>query len=345
LKYRRRSAQPLAPFLLTVILSVSPYAPAHAAELAPVSLNSVIPLPGFVGDFDHFTVDLKRNRLILAAEEHHTLEIFDLKSGERLQGVPGFKAPHTLAYVSETDEIFVTDGEAAACIILSGSDFHEVGRISLRPGADAALYDPTSRIFYVANGGRDEKSSTSSITEISVMNHKVVAQISIDGDNVEAMAVDHAHNRLFANIRDKKQIGVIDLTSRQVVARWTAPGLNRNTTLTFDPIAKRVFVAGRTPGKFVVFDATDGRVVANMSCVNDADGMVWDPVTRRIYVTGSQGLSIFHQDGPDQYRSLTQLPTNGGKTSLYVPEVKQLYIVHPKTEIDDAALLIYRTNP
>ncbi len=172
-----------------------------------------------------------------------------------------------------------------------------------------------------------------------------LAQIAIDGDNVEAMAIDHGHNRMFANIRDKKQIGVIDLASSQVIARWTAPGLNRNTTLTFDSATERLFVAGRTPGKFVVFDATDGHVVAEMNCVNNADGMTWDPATRRIYITGSQGLSIFSQDGLNEYRTLAQIPTKGGKTSIYVPELKRLYIVHPKTAIDDAALLIYKTNP
>jgi DNA-binding beta-propeller fold protein YncE len=331
--------------LIAVIFGSLSFVSAHAVSQSPVSLVAVIRLPGFIGDFDHFTVDLKRNHLLLAAEEHHTLEVFDLKTGKNLQSIGGLKAPHTLAYVPEKDEVFVTDGDAAACIILSGADFHEVGRIPLRPGADAALYDPTSKIFYVANGGREEKTSTSNITEISVMNHKVVAQIEIDGDNVEAMAIDHAHNRLFANIRDKKQVGVIDLATRQIAARWTASGLNRNTTLTFDPATKRVFVAGRTPGKFVVFDATDGRVITEMSCVNNADGMVWDQATHRIYISGSQGLSIFSQDGPDEYRSVTQIPTNGGKTSIYVPEVNQLYIVHPKTEIDDAALLIYKTNP
>jgi hypothetical protein len=311
----------------------------------PVTLVSVTALPGFEGDFDHFAVDLKRGRLLLAAEEHHTLEIFDLKSGKPLRSISGLKAPHTLAYVPEKDEVFITDGEDASCIILSGSDFHQVGRIALRPGADAGLYDPVSKLFYVANGGRDEKKPTSEITVISVLSHKIVGRIPIDGDNVEAMAVDHAHNRLFANIRDKKQVGVIDLASNKMVARWTAPGLNRNTTLTFDPTAQRVFVAGRTPGKFVVFDTTSGRVVASMDCVNNADGMTWDPITRRIYISGSQGLSIVHQNGPDQYQPLIQIPTNGGKTSFYVPETKQLYVVHPKTELDDAALLIYKTNP
>jgi DNA-binding beta-propeller fold protein YncE len=206
--------------------------------------------------------------------------------------------------------------------VLSGADFHEVSRIQLRPGADSGLYDASSKIFFVANGGREEKAATSEITEIAVTTHNVIGRIKIDAENVEAMAIDHAGNRLFANIRDKKQIGVIDLGTRRVVARWTAPGLNRNTTLIFDPVSRRVFVAGRSPGTFVVLDATDGRVVTTMSCANNADGMAWDPVVRRIYVSGSQGLSIFVQGTPDEYRSFPLIPTNGGKTSIYVPEMK-----------------------
>jgi len=317
---------------------------ANAAATQPVTLTNVTPLPGFIGDFDHFAVDLKRNHLLLAAEEHHTLEVFDLKTGERLKSVPGLKAPHTLAYVPEKDEIFVTDGDVAACVVLSAADFHEVDRISLRPGADSGLYDAPSKTFFVANGGREEKAATSEITEIAVTTHKVIGRIKVDAENVEAMAIDHANNRLFANIRDKKQIGVIDLGTLRIVARWTALGLNRNTTLLFDPASKRVFVAGRSPGTFVVFDATDGRVVTTLSCANNADGMAWDPIARRIYVSGSQGLSIFLQTAPDEYRGFPLIPTNGGKTSIYVPETKQLYIVHPKTEIDDAALLIFKTN-
>jgi DNA-binding beta-propeller fold protein YncE len=340
----RRRAQYVALSFCATVLAIITSFDANAATAPPVILVAVTPLSGFTGDFDHFAVDLKRNHLLLAAEEHHTLEVFDLKTGEKLQSIPGLKAPHTLAYVPENDEIFITDGDAAACTIPSAADFHQVGRFALRPGADSGFYDPISKIFYIANGGREEEASTSEITEISVMTHQVVGRIAIDGDNVQGMAVDHAHNRLFANIRDKKQVGVIDLATRQIVAWWTTPGLNRNTRLTFDPVAKRVFVAGRSPGKFAVFDATDGHVVTMMDCVNNADGMAWDPVTHRIYVSGSQGLSIFSQDDPGHYRSFPPIPTNGGKTSIYVPEVKQLYIVHPKTEIDEAVLLIYKTN-
>src|ERR1700748_216946 len=176
ISHRRALYVSLSIFTILFSLALS----LRAAVSSPVTLVSVIPLPGFTGDFDHFAVDLKRNQLLLAAEEHHTLEVFDLKTGEKLRSVPGLKAPHTPVYVPERDEVFITDGDAAACIILSAADFHEVGRVALRPGADSALYDPASKIFYVANGGREEKSSSSEITEISVQTHKVVGHIEID---------------------------------------------------------------------------------------------------------------------------------------------------------------------
>jgi hypothetical protein len=308
-------------------------------------LQTTISLPGIDGDFDHFAYDLKRNRLIAAAEEHHTLELFDLKSGKHLRSIRGFKAPHSIAYVPEKDELFITDGEDASCIILAATDFHRVARIPLRQGPDAALYDPESKRYYIGNGGREAKEKTSVITILSVMDHKKLGDITIDGDNIEAMAIDHSYHRLFVNIRDKKQIGVVDLTSNKVVSTWTTPGMNRNTPLKFDEPNQRIFIAGRTPGRFLVFNATTGSLVTSMDCVDTADDLTWDSELHRIYVTGSQGISIFRQKTKDDYTQLSRISTIGGKTSIYVPELKQFYVVHPKAAAtDNAKLLIYRVN-
>jgi hypothetical protein len=84
--------------------------------------------------------------------------------------------------------------------------------------------------------------------------------------------------------------------------------------------------------------------VAQKPCVNINDDMTWDPVLQRVYVSGTQGLSIFHQDSPDSYTEIANLPTNGGKTSYYVPQVNQFFVVHPKTDVDIAGLLVYRVN-
>jgi 6-phosphogluconolactonase (cycloisomerase 2 family) len=330
-------------FLFSLSFALSSFSAAQAQQ--PLTLLTKTPLPQISGDFDHFAFDLNRNRLVVAAEENHTLEVFELKSGKHLRTIPGFKAPHSIAYVSGKDEFFIADGEDASCIILSGSDFHRVDRIPLAPGADAALYDSQKGRLYIGNGGREEKKKTSTITIIAVADHKKIGEIPIDGDNIEAMAVDHAHHRLFVNIRDKKQIGVIDLSSNKTVSTWTAPGMNRNTTLRFDEVNQRVFVAGRTPGKFYVFNATDGSLVTAMDSVDMADDMTWDPESHRIYVTGSQGISIFKQQSKDAYTQLSRMTTIGGKTSIFVPQLKQFYVVHPKNDVEGASLLIYRANP
>ena len=63
-----------------------------AVALPPVEAHSLrlvarTELPGYTGDFDHFEYDLKGNRLWLAAEDHSTIDVFDLKTVKRLKSV------------------------------------------------------------------------------------------------------------------------------------------------------------------------------------------------------------------------------------------------------------------
>jgi hypothetical protein len=157
------------------------------------------------------------------------------------------------------------------------------------------------------------------------------------------MGVDNLHQRLYVNIRDKKQIGVVDLKSRQVITTWTTPDMNANTALAVDPQQQLVFVAGRKPGIFYVFNR-EGKIVSQKKCVNINDDMTWDPVLKRIYISGTQGLNIFHQDSTDKYSEIANIPTNGGKTSYYVPQVHRFFVIHPKTDVDIAGLLVYSVN-
>ncbi len=324
---------------------------AVASEASPVTLVRTIYMPEIIGDFDHFTVDLKRGHLFVSAEVHHSVEMFDLKTGDHLQSIGGFKTPHSIAFAAEKDELMVADGGDSSLVLLSGEDFHRIDRIQLIDGSatgkgdspDAAYYDASNRLYYIGNGGVSANLPDSQISIFSVDQGKLVGSISIPGNNVESMGADNLHHRLYVNIRDKRQVGVVDLQTGRVITTWTTPDLNANTALAVDPEHERIFVAGRKPGIFYVFDR-DGRVVAKKPCVNINDDMTWDPVLQRVYVSGTQGLSIFHQDSPDSYTEIANIPTNGGKTSYYVPQVNQFFVVHPKTDVDIAGLLIYRVN-
>src|ERR1700731_4557916 len=65
--------------LLGLLAAASTLLPAAASfadagsDKAPLKLVAKIALPGLEGDFDHFTADVKGNRLFLAGEENHTV--------------------------------------------------------------------------------------------------------------------------------------------------------------------------------------------------------------------------------------------------------------------------------
>src|SRR6266550_2278202 len=74
-----------------------------AQEKLPLKLITTTPMPGFTGDFDHFGLDLTGNRLFLAAEEHKTVEVFDLTKGERIHSIGGFGQPLMVVYLPESN--------------------------------------------------------------------------------------------------------------------------------------------------------------------------------------------------------------------------------------------------
>lgn len=193
-----------AVLLGSIVLASSAALAAGKGEPAqPLSLVHVTQLPEIVGDFDHFAVDLKRNHLFVSAEVHHSVEMFDLQTGEHLQSIGGFKTPHSLAFVPEKDELLVADGGDSALILISGEDFHRINRIQLIDGSatgkadspDAGYYDAENRLYYVGNGGVSANLPDSKISIFSVDQGKIIGDISIPGNNVESMGVDNIHHR------------------------------------------------------------------------------------------------------------------------------------------------------
>src|ERR1700676_4025572 len=79
-----------------------------AQEKLPLKLVATTTLPGFTGDFDHFGLDLKGKRLFLAAEDHKTVEVFDV-DGTRLRSIAGFGQPHAILYLPDGNKFIVTD--------------------------------------------------------------------------------------------------------------------------------------------------------------------------------------------------------------------------------------------
>src|SRR5450631_1336690 len=158
----------------------------------PLKLIQTIPLPGLKdGDFDHFGVDLPGQRLFLCAEDNSAVEVIDLKLNKVIQKINGPKAPHSLAYDPDSKKLFVVDdGGPNQVEIFDGTTYQLFGTIPMGAHADASIYDAVNHLFYVGNGGKQQKEDFLNISVIDTRTGTKVGDIKVDADRVEAMAIE-----------------------------------------------------------------------------------------------------------------------------------------------------------
>jgi len=78
--------------LVFSLLLVSEH-PSCGAKLEVLSLESHNSPSNVKGRVDHLSVDVRGQRLFIAAVENHTLEVIDLKSGERVHTIGDLSEP------------------------------------------------------------------------------------------------------------------------------------------------------------------------------------------------------------------------------------------------------------
>lgn len=302
---------------------------ARAQEKPPLKLLVTTPLPGFSGDFDHFGIDMKGKRLFLTAEDHKTVEVFDLMDGNRLKSITGFAAPHAIHFMPETNNLIVTDGDDDTGMVelVSGKDYSIINKIKLPPAVDGAIYNPVNKYYYVEGGGENPKGDTHLIHIIDTKTFKLVGDIPLPGNHSEAMAVSRDGKKLYVNLTGPKQVGVVDLATLKLIATWPIPDAEVPNSMVLDEPNHRLFIATRKPARFFVYDTDTGKVVDTQPTAEMNDDMWFDPARKRIYVTGTETTAVLEQRDADHYSHLADVPTGyRAKTSIYVPELNRLYI-------------------
>ena len=313
----------------------------NGQDKAPLKLVTTTPMPGFTGDFDHFGLDLKGNRLFLASEDQKTVEVFNLRTGERVHSIEGFAHPLTMAYLPESDRLIVTEGDIDAVELVDCKTYKIIDTLKLGKGVDHGILNPINKYFYVENGGGpDGKMHTLSI--IDSKSFKIVGEVAgLPGNSNEGMVIDHAGKKLYVNLTGSDEVGVIDLDTRQIIARWPLPDAHVAHAIALDESNRRLFTATRKPPQFIVFNIDTGKVVVSLPCVGVNSDMSIDAARKRIYVTGSDTASVFEQRDADHYEHIAEVPTAyRAKSSIFVPELKRLYVADSGKGKPDAKLAL-----
>jgi DNA-binding beta-propeller fold protein YncE len=306
-------------------------------------------MPGYTGDFDHFEYDLASGRLWLAAEDHGTLEVFDLKTGALRKSIQGVvDTPHGVFYLARKKRLIVTDsgGDAKATRVIDGTSEQTLPLAA--KAADAMAYDRSSGRLYIVNGGRDAKLQKTYLSAVDPVNLKRLGDLEFDTDKVEAVAVEQKGSRLFVNVTGRNELAVVDKRDLKVITTWPIKEAEQNAPLAFDEEHGRLFVITRKPGKLIVLDAGNGATVASFKAPERCDQVIWDAGNRRVYALGGEGyIGVFQQEDADHYRELARVPTKpGAKTGILVPEMKRLFVaVSPGEGRTGAAILRFDVAP
>ena len=281
----------------------------HVSRLIPV---------GGDGSWDYITADTTSHRLFVT---HGTrVHVVDAVTDSIVGEIPRTPGVHGVALAYDLGRGFTTNGRDSTVSVFDMKTLAVTGRVHV--GArfpDAILYDPATGRVFTFNGG------SANTTAIDARTLKVVGSIPLGG--APEAGVADGTGRIWVNNEDRSEVAQFDGRSLKVLHHWTlAPG-EEPSGLALDPVHHRLF-SGCANRKLIVLDSETGRFVAELPIGEDVDGVAFEPAQQLVFASCGDGtLAVIHEDDPDHYRVVENVPTQkGGRTLALDPRDGTVYI-------------------
>lgn len=305
------------------------------AQTAPLHLEKEIPLPNVKGRIDHLSADVKGQRLFVSALGNGTLEVIDIRSGQRVREIGGLSEPQGVLYDGNSNKIFIASGGDGTVREYDGKSFTLLETTVLGDDADNVRYDTQSKQVVVGYGSGGLASFDTNLqknADIKLPSHPESFQLEQNGP------------RVFVNLPESHRVAVIDRSKKAVVNEWPDTGAAANFPMALDENDKRLFVGFRAPARLFVFNAETGSVVAKLPTVGDTDDLFYDAARHAIYVIGGEGfVDIFRQGDANHYEYTSRMKTSAGaRTGLFVPSLSRLFVAAPRRGSQAARILVYK---
>ena len=130
------------------------------------------------------------------------------------------------------------------------------------------------------------------------------------------------------NVENKGEEVEIDSRNLTVMAHWPLDPCKDPSGLAIDAAHRRLF-AGCGNKMMAVIDADSGKVIATPPIGAGVDADAFDPATGCAFAsTGSGVLSVIHEDSPDKFSVVEDVPTQqGARTMALDPKTHEVYLV------------------
>jgi len=326
---------------VTVASSLFLLLSAHANAVSPFTLQKEILLPGLQGKFDHFAIDLAGHRLFVAATGNHSVEVIDLATGKVVQSITGLGKPHGLVWQTTSKALYVADGTQRNLQKYQGTPLKLAGTIALSEDADDMVLNPDTHLLFVGHGGSDA-ANPARVAVVDTEGFTLKTGIPV-ATHPEALDLDLAGNRVFANIADSSEVAVIDGNTNKIAATWGLTQAADNVPMAYDAADNILYLAARTPPNVIALDASTGKELSRAPSGTGADDLFYDSSLHRVYVIAGAGeVDAYEVSAKTPLHSIGILPTAAGaKTALFVPSLSTLYVGIPGSGGHPAEIRVY----
>jgi YVTN family beta-propeller protein len=323
--------------ILEVLILFIYAATAYGQVNSALKAVGIIPMPGVEGRIDHLGVDVKGQRLFVAALGNNTVEVVDLAQGKRIRSVTGLREPQGVAYVPDLDQVVVANGDDGTVRAFDGKSFAMVWSLPLGDDADNVRYDSMNGRVVVGYGA-------GALGFIDLKSRKVTGTVKLAA-HPESFQLEKSRPRIYVNVPGANQIAVIDSSKQTVVTTWPVGQYRANFPMALDEGHHRLFVGTRSPARLVVFDTESGKQVAALNISGDTDDLFFDQESKRIYVSAGEGsIDVFNQADGDHYEPAAKIATvPGARTSLFVADLRRMYLAVPHRGAQEPAVRVYET--
>jgi hypothetical protein len=176
---------------------------------------------------------------------------------------------------------------------------------------------------------------------VNMRTGKLVTKSTLLGDGLESGVAD-GRGKLFLNVEDSGFVQRNDARTLRVEATYRIPGCGRAQGLSMDTRTRRLFMACDTD--LVVVNANTGRVVTRIRVPSRSDENCFDPIARMAFNPNrvDSTITVVHEDSPDQFSVVGQVPTGGAARSCSVDEkTHKVYVFYYEgTSRENAQLVL-----
>jgi outer membrane protein assembly factor BamB len=273
------------------------------------------------GSWDYVVPDPPNHRVYIARQNR--VMVVDEDNGTLLGEVSGINGAHGTAIAENTGHGFATSGNDQSVVMFDLKTFKALSRIPAAEDADAILFDGASNRVFTLNG--DAHSST----VIDPRAGTLIKNLPLGGKpEYGASAGD---GKVYANLTDTSEVVEIDAKALIVVRRWSTAPCKQPVSMALDTAHHRLF-SGCRSGVMAISDYQSGKVVTTVPIGSGVDGAGYDAGSGNAFASNADGtLTIIHQDTPDQYHVVENLPTPPGSRNMGLdPVTHRVFLVSAK---------------